>query len=239
MLARLLADVLFVRGTDHLQAGRAGRALPRLALAARLASSNASYYGAAALAAHRAGDVDAAVRYCERALELDPELKAAHDLMSGMFLHGEHYLRVLERLHAHLKPRTYVEIGVEHGHSLRLVSRATLALGIDPKPLVARRLPPNVRLFTETSDEFFARHDVRAELGGLPVDLAFIDGMHHFEYALRDFMNLERWCTPQSTIVLDDCFPHDRRTATAMGWLGSTSAPWSSLKTSRRHRWLS
>ncbi len=40
-----------------------------------------------------------------------------------------------------------------------------------------------------------------------------IDGMHHFEYALRDFMNLERWCAPQSTVILDDCFPHDRRTA--------------------------
>ena len=41
-------------------------------------------------------------------------------------------------------------------------------------------------LFPQTSDEFFARNDVGAELGGLPVDLAFIDGMHHFEFALRD-----------------------------------------------------
>jgi Methyltransferase domain len=68
-------------------------------------------------------------------------------------------------------------------------------------------------MFVETSDEFFARRDVRAELGGRPVDLALIDGLHHFEYALRDFMNLERLCTPQSTILIDDCFPHDRRTA--------------------------
>lgn len=213
MLGRIIADALFVRGTDHLQAGRAKRALPHLALAARLASSNAGYFGAAALAAYRAGKVDAAVRYCERALELDHDLHAAHDLLLGMFLHGEPYLRVLERIHRHLEPRTYVEIGVERGDSLRLVSPQTRALGIDPKPVLTHPLPPNVRLFTETSDEFFARHDVRAELGGLPVDLAFIDGMHHFEYALRDFMNLERCCAPQSTIVLDDCFPHDRRTA--------------------------
>ena len=54
---------------------------------------------------------------------------------------------------------------------------------------------------------------MRAELGGLPIDLAFIDGMHHFEYALRDFLNLKRWSAPESTIVLDDCFPRDRRTA--------------------------
>jgi hypothetical protein len=213
VLARLLADALFVRGTGHLQAGRPGRALSHLALAARLASSDAGYFGAAALAAHKAGNVDAAVRYCERALELDPGLQGAHDLLSGMFLHGELYLRVLARIHEHLKPRTYVEIGVETGESLRLVSPQTRALGIDPKPVLTYALPPNARLFTETSDDFFARHDVHAELGGAPVDLAFIDGMHHFEYALRDFMNLERWCKPQSTIVFDDCFPHDRRTA--------------------------
>jgi hypothetical protein len=213
MLGRFLADALFVRGTGHLQAGRARRALSHLALAAWLASSDANYFAAAALAAHKAGDIDAAVRYCERALELDHELEAAHELLMGIFLHGERYSSLLERIHRHLEPRTYVEIGVAHGDSLRLVLPQTRALGIDPKPLVAYPLPPNIRLFTETSDDFFARHDVRAELGGAPVDLALIDGMHHFEYALRDFMNLERWCTPQSTIMLDDCFPHDRRTA--------------------------
>ena len=26
------------------------------------------------------------------------------------------------------------------------------------------------------------------------LDLVFIDGMHLFEYALRDFMNVERYC---------------------------------------------
>jgi len=213
MLLRVLADALFMRGSGLLQAGRAQRALSHLALAARLASSNANYFGAAALAASQAGELDAAVRYCERALQLDHELEAVHDLLSVMFLHGEIYSDVLARIHQHLRPRSYVEIGVETGASLRLVLPGTQALGIDPKPALTYALPANVRIFTETSDEFFARRDVRAELGGLPVDLAFIDGMHHFEYALRDFMNLERLCAPQSTILIDDCFPHDRRTA--------------------------
>jgi hypothetical protein len=213
MLLRVLADALFIRGTGLLQAGRPSRALPHLALAARLASSNAHYFGAAALAAHKAGEVDAAVRYSERALQLDPALEAVHELLEGLFLHGEIYLKVLARIHEHLRPRTYVEIGVQTGGSMRLVLPETRVLGVDPKPALTYALPPNVRVFAETSDEFFARHDVRAELGGLPVDLAFIDGMHRFEYALRDFMNLERWCTPESTIVFDDTFPHDRRTA--------------------------
>jgi len=213
MLIRVLADALFMRGAGLLQAGRAQRAQSHLALAARLASSNAHYFGTAALAASKAGDVDAAVRYCERALQLDPELESVHDLLSGLFLHGEIYLRVLARIHQHLKPRTYVEIGVEFGNSLRLALPGTIALGIDPQPRLTYAPPANVRIFTETSDELFARRDLRAELNGLPVDLAFIDGMHHFEYALRDFMNLERWCAPESTIMIDDCFPHDRRTA--------------------------
>lgn len=213
MLLRVLADALFIRGTGLLQAGRASRALPHLALAARLASSNASYFGAAALAAHKAGEIDTATRYCERALALDPQLGAAHDLLFGMFLQGEFSDQVLAHIQRHLRPRTYVEIGVESGASLRLVQPGTLALGVDPQPAITYALPPNARVFTETSDEFFARRDVRAELNGLPVDLAFIDGMHLFDFALRDFMNLERLCTPQSTILIDDCFPHDRRTA--------------------------
>ena len=36
-------------------------------------------------------------------------------------------------------------------------------------------------------------------LGGLPIDLAIIDGMHQFEFALRDFINIEKHSSPQST----------------------------------------
>ncbi len=68
-------------------------------------------------------------------------------------------------------------------------------------------------MFAETSDAFFAGRDPRAELGGLPIDLAFIDGMHQFEFALRDFANLERFCTRDSTILIDDCYPLNRETA--------------------------
>lgn len=213
MLRRVVADILFVRGCALRQAGKPQRAVGHLALAARLSARNALYYEAAALAAGEAGDVNAAVRFSERALEINPALEQVHALLERLFLYGESYLDVLSRIHRHLQPRTYVEIGVQRGHSLAVVLPQTRVLGIDPQPLLSETPPPNVRIFAETSDDFFARHDVRAELGGLPVDLAFIDGMHRFEYALRDFMNLERWCAPQSTITLDDCFPHDRGTA--------------------------
>ena len=95
----------------------------------------------------------------------------------------------------HLRPATYLEVGVSRGESLQLVGPATLALGIDPEPRVGFTLSSNQRVFAQTSDEFFARPDVPALLGGQPLKMAFIDGMHHFEYALRDFVNIEPLCS--------------------------------------------
>jgi hypothetical protein len=126
---------------------------------------------------------------------------------------GEHYHAVMVRIFEHLKPRTYVEVGVFAGRSLQLARPPTLAIGIDPEPRLPVPPAANHRIFAETSDEFFARHDLHAEFGGLPVDLAFIDGMHHFECALRDFANLERASGRNSTILIHDCYPRDRETA--------------------------
>ena len=49
-----------MRGMGLLQAGQASRAGWPLTVAARLASSNAVYFGAAALAGYKSGDIDAA-----------------------------------------------------------------------------------------------------------------------------------------------------------------------------------
>lgn len=134
-------------------------------------------------------------------------------VMQHAGLGGEHYLAVLERIFERLKPRTYVEVGVFVGRSLQLARPPTLAIGIDPEPRLPAPPAANHRIFAETSDAFFACRDLRAEFGGLPVDLAFIDGMHRFECALRDFANLERACTRDSAILIHDCYPRDRETA--------------------------
>ncbi|HWI38336.1 MAG TPA: class I SAM-dependent methyltransferase [Burkholderiales bacterium] len=212
-MRQVVADALFMMGTEILQSGNPRRALRYLQIAARLASKNAVYFGAAALAAFKAGDKETATRHAEKALELDRDLHSARDLLAEIFVHGEKYIAVLERIQGEVRPRTYFEIGVESGRSLRLAAPDTRAIGVDPNPQLEAPLPPNAKLYRMTSDEFFARHDLRAELGGLPVDLAFIDGMHHFEFALRDFINTERYCEAGSTIVFDDCLPRDRLTA--------------------------
>jgi SAM-dependent methyltransferase len=102
------------------------------------------------------------------------------------------YRRVLEQLHEELVPSSYLEIGVWRGESLGLARCP--AVGIDPRPELSVGLASDVRLFECTSDEFFERHAAGALRG--PIDLAFIDGLHHFENALRDFMNVERRASP-------------------------------------------
>jgi capsular polysaccharide biosynthesis protein len=62
-------------------------------------------------------------------------------------------------------------------------------------------------IFQLTSDEFFRTHDLRAVLGDQPVDLAFIDGMHLFEFTLRDFIQLERASSADGVIAIHDCYP--------------------------------
>ena len=181
---------------------------------ARLAGEDErSRYYESARADAQAGRVQEAIAGCRAALEIDPDFKPAHFLLAAIDLPGEDYFRLLGRIHAHVRPRTYVEIGVAHGETLRIVDPATRTLGVDPNPRIHFELPPNVRIFAETSDDFFANHDVGAELGGLPLELAFIDGMHQFEFALRDFMNIEALCTPDSTILVHDVYPLDERTA--------------------------
>ena len=98
------------------------------------------------------------------------------------FLGGVHHV---------LKPRTYLEIGINDGRSLAL-SRAR-SVAVDPAFKVTAELRCDLQMVKTTSDEFFARRDPLAFLPHGKVDFAFIDGMHLFEYALRDFIHTERY----------------------------------------------
>ncbi len=141
------------------------------------------------------------------------ELRREHNRLAQLALPGPNYLNVIAAIHAHLKPRTYLEIGVANGATLELADPATLALGVDPEPQPRNPPGPNARIYALTSDEFFAQIDVAKKLGGLPVDLAFVDGMHLFEFALRDFIAIERLCTRASTVLVHDTYPLNRATA--------------------------
>ncbi len=134
------------------------------------------------------------------------------------------YFELLDRIHQHLLPRTYVEIGISTGRSLTLALPGTVCVGVDPDPQVAFPLNGTTTVYPETSDGFFAEHQLEQVLGGVPLDLAFIDGMHNFEFALRDFMNLEQAAHPTTTILIHDCLPknevHAARDRQTEKWAG-------------------
>lgn len=195
------------------RAGRYHEALQQFEIACRLAPNVTQCQFDLAVTHWKLGDTEAARRCCERTLSLAPDLNAAHELLSMLTLPGAIYFDLLPMIHSHLRPRTYVEIGVSKGDSITLVRPETRAIGIDPLPKVTAPLGPNTSIHATTSDDYFASRDVSADLGGLPIDLAFIDGMHQFEFALRDFINIEKHCSAQSTILIHDCYPLTRLTA--------------------------
>jgi Methyltransferase domain len=126
---------------------------------------------------------------------------------------GPDYYEVLQWIHETIQPLTYVEIGVFDGRSLCLALPVTLSIGIDPNPRIIRRLSAKTRLFRLTSNEFFSRYDLPSLIGTAHFSLAFVDGLHLFEQALMDFINLERWSGRGSLILFHDSIPLDAKTS--------------------------
>lgn len=122
---------------------------------------------------------------------------------------GIDYNHVLSWFHQFLNPSTYFEIGTLFGGTLRGVAARTVA--VDPRFQVSNDIigsKPELHLFQKTSDDFFREHDLSG-IFSKKVDLAFLDGMHRYEYLLRDFMNAEKHCENNSVIILHDCIPTD------------------------------
>lgn len=118
------------------------------------------------------------------------------------------YFPFLRELHYLLQPKIYVEIGVSTGSSIILADSNTTVIGIDPVNRISRKLHKNIKMFFETSDDFFQNHNIQKEFGH-KIDLAFMDGMHLFEYYLRDFINLEKNANKNAVIVIHDTTPVD------------------------------
>lgn len=142
---------------------------------------------------------------------------------------------LLRQLHAKIAPRTYLEIGVSNGQSLSLSTARSV--GIDPEFQVTHALHCDLDLVRAKSDAFFARADPLAHLEGQPVDFGFIDGMHLSEFALRDFMNLERHMDRAGIVVFDDVLPRNpleaARNRLTAGWAGDV---YKAIEVLVRHR---
>jgi Methyltransferase domain len=114
---------------------------------------------------------------------------------------------LLQGLHEKIRPRTYLEIGIRTGRSM-VLSRCR-SIGVDPFFKIDNPIHCDVQLIKATSDDFFAGDEPLAHFEGVPVDLAFIDGMHLSDFALRDFINIEPFMADTGVVVLDDVLPRN------------------------------
>lgn len=206
-------EALFYRGLIAYRRQDFVSALAAFRTAASRTPAHPDYLFQIAACHSMLGDVSHAEHACKIAMTAHPHDLRAYTLLAQIRLPGPSYTDVLAAIHRHLAPHTYLEIGVATGITLALAGESTTVIGVDPAPKIQFPLGTNVRVYASTSDDFFAHIDVAAQFGGRPLDLAFIDGMHHFEFALRDFSAIERYCTPQSTILVHDCYPLDRQSA--------------------------
>jgi hypothetical protein len=146
-----------------------------------------------------------------------------------------YYIPFLTQIHRRLAPKAYLEIGVRDGRSLALAK--CRAIGIDPAFSIRAELDTDVALFRTSSDEYFARPDPLNATDGQPFELSFIDGLHLFEFALRDFINAERHSSPRGLIVFDDVLPRSvdeaARERHTTGWTGDV---YSMLEVLSRYR---
>jgi hypothetical protein len=115
---------------------------------------------------------------------------------------GTIYLEVLNQFHKILKPKTYLEIGINYGDSLRLAN--CKAIGVDPEPKMKDN--GEYLIYAKTSDSFFVE-EAKNLFQIDKIDLGFIDGMHLFEFALRDFINTEKYAHKNSYILIHDILP--------------------------------
>lgn len=126
---------------------------------------------------------------------------------------GMFYQDFIIGLLGEVRARSYLEVGVAQGDLLRRVECPAIA--VDPRIIFQGNVvgkKPFLLTFQMTSDEFFNRHDPRRFFPE-GIDVTFLDGLHQFEYLLRDFIKAERACHPRSVILLHDCLPMNEEVA--------------------------
>jgi hypothetical protein len=133
------------------------------------------------------------------------------------------------------KLRNYLEIGVCNGHVFFRVS-STYKLAVDPAFTfdTARKIgktivnPYNLfnRYFSKTSDAFFAE-DAPQRFAKKPLQLALVDGLHEYAFALRDVENALKYLSDDGVIIMHDCNPQSKEEAgTLQEWRERGSGQW-------------
>ena len=120
---------------------------------------------------------------------------------------GMPYYRFLRRLHRSCLFDWYLEVGCRSGESFAPARSKTIA--VDPffrTEINIIGAKPALHVFQAPSDDFFAGGFLARN--GIRLGLAFLDGMHLFEFLLRDFINTEAAMDPKGVILMHDCVPY-------------------------------
>lgn len=162
----------------------------------------------AAMGAIDSRDLSGAQRRLREVIERCPDYPGVAGMLSSILMPGPNYREVLRSIHQIVRPKSYLEIGVETGATLALATSERI-IGVDPNlgPLRRDWLQRPVQLYEQKSCDFFARYERRQVLADDPLDLVFIDGLHRFESALQDFYAVERWAHAQSVVIMHDALP--------------------------------
>lgn len=132
---------------------------------------------------------------------------------------------ILAELHKIIKPRGYLEIGVQTGASLQLAQDCLDAVGVDPDMSNLSYDVSFATLVEVPSDEFFEAEPSFIGVDGTSfLDLVFIDGLHHAEQVWKDFWNATTLGHPGTVYVFDDVLPRNQgeasRTMCPGDWTG-------------------
>ena len=137
------------------------------------------------------------------------------DFQMRLHMAGEYY-NVLKRFHSQHFLRksdySYLEIGTSDYSSLFLAMGAK-NVGVDPQPIQSARFNDSPKEYTvhlTTSDSFFEHYADSKD----HYDLIFIDGLHTFEQAATDLVNVITRCSQADTdILIHDVIPINRTVA--------------------------
>ena len=112
---------------------------------------------------------------------------------------------ILNEIARKIGAKTYLEIGVAGGESIRGVEVAE-KWGVDRDLSIA---DADLRLFKMTSGEFFDLFKQSDALSSPPTfDLVFVDADHHADAVYDDVQGALRHLSQHGIIVIHDCNPH-------------------------------
>lgn len=141
-------------------------------------------------------------------------------------INGLNYYDVLKGLLSAVNPEWYLEIGSRNGRSLSQSEQNYIA--IDPEFDLQYDVVNNAKkmfLFQQTSDEFFSSKFLQKN--DIKPGVSFIDGMHLFEFALRDFINCEAVMERDGIICLHDVCPYNiPQTTREIKYMTELKRPW-------------